>query len=79
MSGLGLGGGRADLLATQLAADWLTGNLGSAAEQQLAAQVGARGRGRVVCVGGCKDGGRGLKIPARGGRNRTELAKYRGA
>ncbi|KAG2422561.1 hypothetical protein HXX76_015941 [Chlamydomonas incerta] len=47
VSGLGLGGGRADMLATQLAAEWLGGSLGSPAEQQLAAQVV-----RLVVAGG---------------------------
>jgi hypothetical protein len=48
VSGLSLGSRHADNFRIQLAMDFLTGNLGSPAEQQLAAHVV-----RVVVAGGC--------------------------
>ncbi|GLC37503.1 hypothetical protein PLESTB_001754600 [Pleodorina starrii] len=47
-SGFCLGGSKADMLKTQLAFDFLTGNLGSPVEQQLSAQIV-----RLVVAGGC--------------------------
>ncbi|GIM14146.1 hypothetical protein Vretimale_17159 [Volvox reticuliferus] len=47
-SGLCLGGSKVDMLKTQLAFDFLTGNLGSPVEQQLSAQIV-----RLVIAGGC--------------------------
>ncbi|KAG2484535.1 hypothetical protein HYH03_016671 [Edaphochlamys debaryana] len=47
VSGLCLGGSKADVLKTQLAMDFLTGNLGSPVEQRLASQIV-----RLVLAGG---------------------------
>ncbi|EFJ48321.1 hypothetical protein VOLCADRAFT_81183 [Volvox carteri f. nagariensis] len=47
-SGFCLGSSKADMLKTQLALDFLTGNLGSPVEQQLSAQIV-----RLVVAGGC--------------------------
>ncbi|GFR50147.1 hypothetical protein Agub_g12308 [Astrephomene gubernaculifera] len=47
-SGFSIGGSKADMLKTQLALDFLTGNLGSPTEQHLCSQIV-----RLVVAGGC--------------------------